>query len=284
MIKSFLAAAIMGLGIAGAVFVIHNTRINADSNADSRGSSPSTLLRVNADLRGNNGSTENSNLTSNKPFTEPLRGRGSSGPQESLPDTAQKENLTNYFAKVVGETFTQYNPDGALDLNGQPKINVPDPEKLSEDLLAKAVKNFDPDSLKPVILEKDLNISDDNRPESLTNYFNDFNRVINESATLLSEKTLSATEIDRDQIKELFLMYDIAYKNLKVISVPSNLVKIHQKELELLGAKSAIFSALKNYETDPLLSILASQGLEKIDQEFADLEKEIAEFIKAAKL
>ena len=267
MLKNFIASTIVVLGIAGAYFVVQQ---NADF-ADRGG------------LRGKNQdeSANNNNLVSREPFVEniPLGSRGST-PLDNFASNGASENLTDGLTEGIKNALSLYNPNGTIDMNGQQKIGVPDPEALSENLLAEAAQKFDPNSLKPAVAEKDLKISNDNSKESLRNYFNSFNRIINDSAAALSKETLSATEINPGQMEEFILMYNTAYKNLKIISVPSSLVKIHQQELELLGAKSAIYRALKNYEADPLLSILASENLEKFDQEFSNLDKEIAAFIK----
>lgn len=251
MVKNFIGAAILGLGIAGFLFILQKPGELITQPAESK-------------LSGNN-------LVSNKPFVEQLD-------EKSLRAAAvsqKTKNVTEYFAKELGKTIAQSNPQGPFAANGELGINVPEPELLAENLLADAIQKFDPDSLKPIISEKDLKISNSDNRESQTAYFTSFQQAINESAALLSKKTLSATEINLDQISELILMYDTAFKKLLGIAVPPSLLKIHKKELELLGAKSSIYQAFKNYEEDPLFSIVASQSLDKIDKEFSELALEI---------
>ena len=104
-----------------------------------------------------------------------------------------------------------------------------------------------------------------------------------ESATLLTSD-LTKEEVSSEEINQFISMYATAYKKLLALSAPSELISIHKKELRLLGAKYATYNAIKNYEQDPLLSVLSAQNLKQLDNEFTELSKEMSEFINSRKL
>lgn len=255
MIKNFLIAAMVGLGVAGAIFAIQN-------------SAQSLAVQTQ--------NTEQNNLVSNKPFIEQLKSRGLSGNLLLTAESSQ-ENVTKNFTKNLVKNIQEENPTGpTTDINGK-GLNVPSPDQIALDLIIKAQSSFDPSKLKPAIKDNDLNISQDNSRDSLINYLKNLYKIMGDSGKLLTGDP-AEKEMDMEEVNQFISMYEMAYKNLFPVNVPSSLLSIHKKELQLLGAKWATYTAIKNYEQDPLLAILVAQNLNQLDNEFADLNKEIKDF------
>ena len=265
MIKILMSLAVTGLGIAGAVFIIQ--------------SSTQPLAAENQPT-----AAQNNNPVTNQPFVETLTLKNSdlgiNNTIDKIKNSSTEENLTDLFTKEIGKTITENNPNGPTVIDGQKSLGVPDPDAITQDVLARAFQNFDPETLKPNIKESALRISQNNDVTSLTNYFKAFKQIIYESAALIPESVLKK-ELDSEAIEYLSKMYESAYKKLFLLTVPSELLVIHKKELQLLSAKLSVYRAIKNYEQDPLLSLVAAQNLKFLDQEFSDLDVEIAKFINS---
>jgi len=253
MIKKFTASAVIGLAIAGFLFVLEN--------------SPSTKTKVAQKLE--NKPAQN-NLVSNKPFLETFSSKEN---RLGLSANAQ-ENFTDSFIEGIAKSIQEANPNG--DSN---KISLPDPEELSQNLLIEAAQKFNPESLRPVIENSDLKISKEDDEKALNAYFQGLQKIVNAGAdkiplTFFSEKLnlndfITVTSIYTDIINQT---YDL--------TVPPSLLTTHKKQIELLTVKRNIFKSIINYESDPLTTIFAAQELEKNDAEFLKLSQEFSEFIK----
>ena len=254
MVKNFILAAIVGLGIAGLVFVSQN-------NAN--------LLKK-ENKTAEKGTLNGNNLISNQPFVEKLT--------SNL--TNKEENLTNLFASSLGKIIIENNPDGPANIDGKNGLVVPDPESIAIELLAEAAKKFDPSKLRPTIQEKDLKILEDNSKEALSNYVLNFQNIIKGEAPKVPKAIFGDPDnLTLEDISRLSLVYQEIVQKFYKLPVPKSALEIHKKEIELSGTKRNIFEKIKNYQTDPIATILATQELKKVDQEFAELDKKLSEFI-----
>lgn len=195
--------------------------------------------------------------------------------------TSSAQNLTNLLTQKIAEGIANQNQEGFIASNsGQTYINAPEPQKMISELLTEAQKNFDPSSLRPKINDSDIKISSDNSKTALMNYFQAFNQIFaaankNIPKTLFDENELSISDMIQTQ-----RVYEYAINEFYKLSVPSSLLQIDKKEIELLSAKKNIFEKMANAEQDPMTALLSTNELLKIDQEFATLKVEIDQFIK----
>ena len=82
-----------------------------------------------------------------------------------------------------------------------------------------------------------------------------------------------------NQVSALAATYEEVVNQFYALAVPSSLLDVHLKEIELLGTKKNIFEKMNGYEADPMAAVLAAQELEKLDLEFTQLENKLNTFI-----
>lgn len=246
--KILLATAILGLGIAGALFAIQQTALPENQPATTQ--------------------SDNNNI-SNQPFVEKV-------PQSQ---SETDGNLTKTFNETLAEKIAAANPDGPKNLSGKKSVSVPDPDSVAQDLIVEAAKKFDPSRLAPVIKDSDLKISKDNSEAAVTAYINAFQKIVLDAANQIPDSILTS-EPDLRQFSILSNIYKDTVNKFYGLSVPESAISIHKKQITLLTKKAYIFSAISNYKDDPLTTILVSPELEKIDREFTAFSEEFAGFIK----
>ena len=73
--------------------------------------------------------------------------------------------------------------------------------------------------------------------------------------------------------------YDFAIASFYDPPAPASILGFHKKEIELLSKKKMALEELANYQDDPVATILASQELSRIQDEFDDLGRRFIEFL-----
>lgn len=251
MSKILLATAILGLGIAGALFAVQQIELPENSSLTAQ--------------------SENSNI-SDQPFVEKIA-------DNKLTDLGSAENLTTAFSQVLTQKIENNNPGGPVLISGQKTVNVPDADSLAQELILEAAKKFDPSKLSPVIKDSDLKISNDNSKAAMMAYINSFQKLVLDSANRIPDAVLD-DEPDLNQFSILANIYKDTTNDFYRLSVPSDALLIHKKQIELLTREAYIFAAIGNYKNDPLTTLLVSQELEKVNKEFNDFSAEFSQFIK----
>jgi hypothetical protein len=261
MFRLYTISAIIGLALAGSVFVFQNSPLLKEKN------------RVAQDQSGNL-----NNLVTGKPFVESLTAKNSNN-QANLGD-----NLTENFTKGIGRIIYENNPSGPQDFYGEKVLNTPDPEKIAESLLAEAANKFDPSFLRPIVKDDELVISENSSKEALINYFYDANKImVSEAEEIIPDLDMSK-ELTIEEIALIATAHQKAINKLYKLAIPKLVVKIHKQEIELLSATKNIFEKILNYQNDPFTAILAATELEKIDIQFKNLGDEKLKFIRSNNL
>ncbi|MBI3046218.1 MAG: hypothetical protein HYY86_01565 [Candidatus Harrisonbacteria bacterium] len=251
MVKKFILAAMVGLGIAGLIFVSQKN-VNLPQTKDG----------------GNN-------LVSNKPFVEKLGGQSLLA---KIENSLSGQNLTEEFTKNLADKIAGENPSGIQIQDGEKILSVPDPNQIALDLLIEAQKKFEYKNLFPDPKDSELKISRNNGKEASADYFKNLNKIMEESAAWLKTAELT-DEVTPELLDKMIQMYDSAAKNLFTVSIPPELIPLHKKELTLLIAKKTVYQKIKNYEQDSLTAVLAANYLEQLDNEFAELNQKMGQFI-----
>ncbi len=244
--KIIIAALILGLGLAGAYFII------------SYGSLDQTPKITAPENTGNN-------------------------PVGIQPVSASStQNITNLITQKIAESIADQNKDGFItSSDGKTLISAPKPEKMVSDLIAEAQKNFDPNSLRPQISDSFLNISEDNSKQALINYFSSFLNIINTASKQIPDSLNNSVEdIQISDFSKMVSIHTQAINSFYALSVPKIALNIHKKELELITTEKNIYEKLANADQDPMTAFLAANELLKIENEFAILKINITDLIK----
>ena len=184
------------------------------------------------------------------------------------------QNLTKDLTAEIAKDIVARNPDGPANIEDQQWINVIDPEKVTDLVLADGLKNFNPKEFFPEIKLASLKIDNNIKAEV---YLKSFQDILTYN---FSRQKVDFSNFNSTDIKELVSAYEAAIKAFYNLEVPDNLVTVHQKEIALLIGQKKIFETFINYENDPVRAILAMQIFDQLDKKFSDLNLVIAEFIK----
>lgn len=261
MVKNFILAALVGLGIAGLVFVSQNN-LNLNKN-DSETAQKEELI-------GNN-------QVSDRPFVEKLGGESLLA---KIENSLSGQNLTEGFTRGLADKIAGENASGIQIQDGNKFLNVPDPNQIALDLLTEAQEKFNYENLFPDIKNSELKISQSNGKEISADYFKNLNKIMQESSSWMKTAELT-DEVTPELLNRMIQMYRSAAEKLFAVPVPSELSSLHKKELALLIASETIYQKIKNYEQDPLTAVLASSYLKQLDKEFTELSQKMGQFIAA---
>ena len=262
LIKTTIATAIISLGIAGGFYILKN--YNADL--------PTPLQNQTTAI----------NKNSSDVLNNPIAGQ-TSLPTANAPiqSAGLSENLTDLLLEELGKTIVQKNPGGPETVGGLKQITAPNPETITQELLAQAAQKFNPESLKPTIKDSDLKIIKNNSEENITNYLLSLKKILSDSARDLPKNLYNnSDELSLLTIQQLRNTYGGAILKIYNISVPEKALDIHKEEIALLSTKKNIFEKILAYETDPLTAIIAVNELKNTDAEFQKLSNRVAKFIK----
>jgi len=203
----------------------------------------------------------------------------------SLKKSNQQEiinNLTNFSLSALGDNSSSNLTSRLTDALTQEVITQntsnPDPsltrEALINKLTSETLANFDPAKIIPVISTQDLNISSNTSSKAIDNYLNSLQTIISQgslSGVNLSDKTSALPQI----VSNYENMISALYK----VSVPTNLVEFHSRELSLLLAKLAVYKKINDFEQDPLGAIAAIKSNDFLDSEFEILKQDLNNFL-----
>lgn len=178
----------------------------------------------------------------------------------------KSENLTRDLASKISQMIIEKNPQGPQTANKEKVLSVLSTENFVQNAIGDALKNFDSAYFQPTIEKSDLNIGENK------DYFKNFQDIILKNFANLTLKWENAKNNNFDQLLE---SYNKTINEFYKLIVPENLVSIHQKEISLLTGQKRITETLKNYESDPMQSLLALQYSETINKEFENLKAEI---------
>ena len=240
--KIIIAALILGLGLAGAYFIISNYPSSKPIDGN-----------IAEETLGNN-------------------------PVGIAPAASNAKNLTDLLTKRLEQSIADKNTEGFNVIDGKTLIAAPKPETIVEDLISEAEKNFDPAALRPTITDSSVKISEDNSKEALSAYFGSLSNIIVAASKNIPESLYDENKLSVSDFLKTKQAYDVMISKIKDLAAPRLALNIHKKELELLTTKRNIYEKMANLDQDPMTAYLVIDELLKIDQEFATLKTEVKKF------
>ncbi|HEY4500057.1 MAG TPA: hypothetical protein VJH70_02990 [Candidatus Paceibacterota bacterium] len=193
-----------------------------------------------------------------------------------------EQNLTNSLIQKIQESIREKNQSGPQIVGGQSTFTATAPDNLAQQALQEATTNLPENSFRPIINTNLFNIIFDNNPIAIRNYFDQFQSIISAAGAKIPGIVLTDIQqiTNPEILVQLINAYRSAAEQLAPIDVPSSLISIHKKELELLGTQANLFERISNFEIDPAAAILAINELENVNEEFIDLGVEINALFK----
>lgn len=218
---------------------------------DVEGENPLTTVSKNAfveKLPGNSGQTANS--------TTGQSGAGANAYVSS--------NLTRNLAGVFASQMIDNNPSGPqLDENGNPTVlNLPGEDKTAEMIkqaLSKSGFEFDDRISVPA-----RKIANSFGPDDVSVYLKNVYGIMNQVSSS-TNSSLAGTRIPTaDDLILSELTLEAALTKLSSLSVPKPFAEVHTMLLRLFSNQKNIFSAVADYQTDPVKTMLALQNENEI--------------------
>lgn len=213
-------------------------------------------------------------------------------PGDELPGTKPKTprplpaNLTEALRQKLSEQITQnkiapLTAEGEL-LSGQDLQNYPAIQQTVQDITSSYPGLFAPDKID----DSQIKTSPDNSQAAIQRYATMAAVSIPyygpEMPSSETEAFLKAVEENNfDELDKRLQDYQKAYKNLKELQVPIELLPLHKEQLSIFSSVIKIYEGIKEINTDPLKANLALQAYEPIRQQFIVWMQKVGEFIQA---
>lgn len=182
----------------------------------------------------------------------------------------QNINLTDNLAENVIRKVAETN----LNSSGVGAVKIPDQSSITE-AIENSLKNFNPESVKPSINDKDIKISSDNSREAVSAYFKKFQEILNS----FSENNIKEDTTLANALASIIFSYEKMISSFYALEVPSEIASFHKEEISLLSAKLIVLKQLRGYEKDPLLTLLAVKSDEYLDSKFVELKDSINNYL-----
>lgn len=195
---------------------------------------------------------------------------------EPLPNPDENKNSTEEFAKKIAEKLIKKNPEGPSILDGKSIVSALDPEKLTDEILAEELGNFDYESLKTEVKASSLKIMVLPSKSDLENYFRKFNQAL--TGPLAGVK-ISGNDLSPQDMDLIALGIGKMIAGLYNLPVPSDLADWHAEEITLLTAQKNIYETLANVQYDPVKALLVIGAVQELDGEFKTLTAKFNKFI-----
>jgi len=213
-------------------------------------------------------------------------GSGDEHQNSTQPIIASKEKpnspLRNLPTQPITQT-TQTTAESNKNKESSPDISkeivAQNLENAINQYLENGMKDFDASELKPSIAIKNLKITSDSSKKIIQVYLDDINSIYNRNfnqLSLLENPSLEASI----NMAPLISAYKKTIEQLYNVTVPQNLAPLHQEQLALLSAQKNALEIAKNYEADPLKTLLALQAGEEFGQEFQNLQTVLKQTIE----
>jgi hypothetical protein len=175
------------------------------------------------------------------------------GSELALNNLNGRQNLTDKISDKLADQIIKDNPDGPLAEDEQITLTLKDPKTFIEQAVKADGEEFSSEDLIYVVEKKNiLPASVDDKTTQIA-YITEVAGILNKNI-----KTEFSTTAEKDgMLSALVAEREATIKALYKIAVPASLLDIHQDFLTILGTQRNIYTALIDYESDPLLALLA---------------------------
>lgn len=202
------------------------------------------------------------------------------GPDDAIKSSAikstEEKTATEKLSRIVIENYlktiqNQGPQDISSDKLGQILTESFNSDKSTSESFNEALKS-NLSYFIPPNLDQNTKISQDNSDKNIKIYWTNLNRTLSETIknTPSQDISLTITESmrsdDYTKLNELITYYKNGYENVKMITVPSSLEESHKNILATFYKYWKINEAIKNYNEDPLLALLALNELSSLLQ------------------
>lgn len=187
--------------------------------------------------------------------------------------TGEVENLTEILARAYASEIYKLNPAGPDEIKGQKSLRVL-PQEAAVQLLEEQIQN----GFKiQMFTEKDIKVISDNSQKAHLSYYIEALDIIigGEKLNHTMPEILDAlvSEQNTKLIEEYIAFLPSSMESLLMLEVPSFLQTLHLQIINAWQKKLSVFTALRNFNEDPLKAYLALQEVPNIIEEDLNLQE-----------
>ncbi len=242
----------ISLAIIGLALLVSFLIINHPNAADSK--------------KNVNKVTENSHNNIAEAFNLEQTNKKLNANVESL-EVADEDNLTMKFSAELADRIIKLNENNDLS-SGQ--LEVPNEELFSDEIINKYKDDFLKDLT--IVTITDLNFGEERPPHTSVKYFADILQIIYDRKITddIIQENLSSF-IDNENpafLKDTILKLNDAIADFKQLAIPPSFADLHLKLVNLMIMRKAVWTALYNYQKDPISGIVASELIEELDNQY----------------
>lgn len=203
------------------------------------------------------------------------------------------ENLTDKFALALAKQIIENtnNPQELLDISEKDLEKKISKEKLANDLLTMASKDFGNLFSFKEIKDEDLIIVNDSI-KAKKEYFNQYNKITKDAFNNISEEEIknlfenlqnqNPQNFFQNQkiLQKIIASYKKAIKYFYFIKVPESLKELHKEKIKLMIVTKTIFEKISDYENDPFGALIAIKTFDKIGSQSKKINNQLEEIAK----
>ena len=199
-----------------------------------------------------------------------------------IPKIIVPENLTKNFAGLLAkEIIGKNNQPKDSQLPTEPRLDVPDPNKIAEEFIKNGLERANENILN--IKSPEIKTSPDNSKEAIESYLTEAQKIIKEN--LKGPMLISILEdINKnngqglEKLLPIISAHETVANQIEEKIAPRDLKELMTEEIRLLRITANVLRALTNIENDPLGAIAATKQFEIILQSWADLQIKFNDF------
>ena len=213
-------------------------------------------------------------------------------PGDELPGTMPKTprplptNLTIALQQKLSEQLSQ-NKISPLDANGNLLSSAeleqyPGVQQAVWEITQHKDQLFAPEEIN----ENELSTTNNNDKQTINAYFKKMEEILS-SSYLQSEEVEaqmfldSIKNNDTTRLQGALQDYKNVYEKLKKVTIPSNFLNLHKKQLNIFSSLIKVYSAIINIETDPLKATLAIDHYSLLLEQLISWTQEISTAIQS---
>ena len=204
-------------------------------------------------------------------------------------DTQPENNFTQTFSQMIFEQIKSKNEQGLTEKDGQTAIFAPNEETISQEWLDKFLsanspgKPFGP--YHPKVDEKKFKISQDVSSDNQIRYIKELENITQKNLVSFNKTSMEvlneiAEKSDSSSAKQLAEIYETMAEDYYKVDVPVNWIDFHKAVLSHFYSAQSMWTAVANFQDDPLKAYLAAQFISNLEDSATGLQVLLAQGIQ----
>ncbi len=267
-LSKIIALVLVGCSVLIGIFIIGWQNFSAKVPTDQKNENPAAVnLNNNAALTNAVEPIPTSNLNS------VLNSTSQTG---SVASQLDPNNLTQQLAQRVAKSILDKNPNGPTSVNNLQQLTTLNPNALVNQGLTDELKNFDYSRFQSTVDVNKIKIVAAGDASANNHYLIGLSAILQNKFLNISVDQKNLNLADFNTLKDAAAQ---AVTELYNLPVPQKLASYHIQEIKIAGSFENAASAIVKASDDPLLALVAVEFLSKANQEFADVNKKLQQYI-----